>query len=85
MIYPFEISDHFLAEFQEIAERLLILLVNFVDNNIKVIFRSKLYDRLSFLNEMQFDGDIKNLFYRHFDNIRSQPINVLFVMPDPPQ
>lgn len=85
LIYPFEIGDNdtFFAEFEEISEYLPIFFVNIVDNNIKVIFRSMLFDRTIFLNELQLENDIRNLFYRPFDNMQLQPINVI-VMIDPP-
>lgn len=84
LIYPFEISDdEFYAEFKQICNQLSIILVNFVGNNIAVIFRSVLFDRLLFLNEHQFENDIQNLFYRPFYNMQSQPFDVI-VIPEPP-
>lgn len=84
LIYPFEISDNeFFAEFEDICYHLSIILVNFVDNNIKIIFRSVQFDRVLFLNESQFENDIQNIFYRPFNNMQSKPIDVI-VMPEPP-
>lgn len=83
LIYPFEINDTILAEFEQISLDLLIILVHYVNNLIKIICRSKEFDRTIFLNEDQFQGDIENLFYRPFHNMHSEAIHV-HILPEPP-
>lgn len=85
LVYPFELTDNdnFLSEFIAMPDRLNIILVSFVKNNIKVICRSKLYNRTISLNELQFQNNIQNLFYRPFDNLQSQSIDII-VAPEPP-
>lgn len=83
LIYPFEISDKFLAEFKQISYDLSIILVNFVNDNITVILRSIQFERTLFLTEFQFENDIENLFYRPLNNLQSKPFDVI-VAPEPP-
>lgn len=84
-VYPFELTDNdiFLSEFMAMPNRMPIILACFVDNDIKVIFRSDLFNRKISLNELQFQNIIRNLFYRPYDNVQSQHIDVI-VMPEPP-
>lgn len=83
LIYPFEISDSFLLVFEGISAYLPVLLVIFFDDTIKVIFRSELFDRTIFVDDLRFENDIQNLFYRPFFNLQSQQIDVV-TERDPP-
>lgn len=83
LIYPFEMSDEFLAEFEKISNYLSIILVNFVNTNIKVIFRSLLFEQTISLSELQFENVIQTWFYRPFYNMQSKVINVIVTL-DPP-